>query len=59
MPGAYHRLGFDGPEGKIFIETTRPELVPACVALVAHPDDARFQHLFGPPPPPPPLPSPY
>ena len=47
MPGAYHRLGFDGPEGKVFIETTRPELVPACVALVAHPDDERYQHLFG------------
>ena len=47
MPGAYHRIGFDGPEGKIFIETTRPELIPACVALVAHPDDERYQHLFG------------
>ena len=47
VPGAYHRLGFDGPEGKIFIETTRPELIPACVALVAHPDDERYQHLFG------------
>jgi valyl-tRNA synthetase len=29
------------------IETTRPELIPACVALVAHPDDARYQALFG------------
>ena len=29
------------------IETTRPELVPACVALVAHPDDGRYQALFG------------
>ena len=47
VPGAYHRLGFDGPDGKIFIETTRPELIPACVALVAHPDDERYQHLFG------------
>ena len=47
MPGAYHRVGFDGPEGKIFIETTRPELIPACVALVAHPDDERYQPLFG------------
>ncbi len=47
QPGAYHRVGFDGPEGKIFIETTRPELLPACVALVAHPDDARYKHLFG------------
>ena len=47
QPGAYHRLGFDGPNGKIFIETTRPELLPACVALVAHPDDERYQPLFG------------
>jgi valyl-tRNA synthetase len=47
VPGAYHRLGFDGPEGKIYIETTRPELIPACVALIAHPDDERYQHLFG------------
>ncbi|MEL0261472.1 MAG: class I tRNA ligase family protein, partial [Aquiluna sp.] len=47
MPGAYHRVAFHGPEGKIFIETTRPELIPACVALVAHPDDERYQKLFG------------
>jgi len=47
-PGAYHRLGFarsDG-QGAVEIETTRPELLPACVALVAHPDDARYQPLF-------------
>lgn len=47
--GAYHRLRFplaDG-EGGIDIETTRPELLPACVALVAHPDDARYQPYFG------------
>ncbi|MDP9403266.1 MAG: valine--tRNA ligase [Actinomycetota bacterium] len=41
-PGAYHRLRFDDIE----IETTRPELLPACVALVAHPDDARFAARF-------------
>jgi valyl-tRNA synthetase len=29
------------------IETTRPELIPACVALVAHPDDERYKALFG------------
>ncbi len=29
------------------IETTRPELIPACVALVAHPDDERYAALFG------------
>ena len=48
--GAYHRLAFhrvDGSDEDVFIETTRPELVPACVALVAHPDDARYQPLFG------------
>ncbi|CCH87151.1 Valyl-tRNA synthetase [Modestobacter italicus] len=46
-PGAYHRIAFAGPEGPVFIETTRPELLPACVALVAHPDDERYQPLFG------------
>jgi valyl-tRNA synthetase len=48
-PGAYHRLGFERSDGAgtVFIETTRPELVPACVALVAHPDDERYRPLFG------------
>ncbi len=46
-PGAYHRIAFAGPDGPVHIETTRPELLPACVALVAHPDDARYQPLFG------------
>ncbi len=31
----------------ILIDTTRPELIPACVALVAHPDDERYKPLFG------------
>ena len=43
IPGAYHRVKF----GPIEIDTTRPELIPACVALVAHPDDPRYQTLFG------------
>ncbi len=48
LPGAYHRLRFDRPDGGgVEIETTRPELLPACVALVAHPDDARYRALFG------------
>ncbi|WP_432923947.1 valine--tRNA ligase [Microbispora sp. CA-135349] len=51
-PGAFHRIGFerpdgDGAEGMVWIETTRPELIPACVALVAHPDDERYRPLFG------------
>ena len=47
--GATHRVRFGGVDGApdIVIETTRPELVPACVALVAHPEDARFRDRFG------------
>jgi valyl-tRNA synthetase len=48
-PGAYHRIAFakaDG-SGDVAIETTRPELLCSCVALVAHPDDERYQPLFG------------
>ncbi|MCB0976975.1 MAG: class I tRNA ligase family protein, partial [Acidimicrobiales bacterium] len=48
-PGAYHDLAFhrtDG-EGDVVIATTRPELLVSCVALVAHPDDERYQALFG------------
>ena len=48
VPGAYHKLRFEGPGGgPVWIDTTRPELLPACVALVAHPDDERYQPLFG------------
>ena len=47
-PGAYHRVAFHAPDGSpVHIETTRPELIPACVALIAHPDDERYQPLFG------------
>ncbi|MGP3956378.1 valine--tRNA ligase [Nonomuraea sp. 3N208] len=46
-PGAFHRISFYGEKGPVWIETTRPELIPACVALVAHPDDERYQGLFG------------
>ena len=31
----------------VCIETTRPELLAACVALIAHPDDERYKPLFG------------
>ncbi|WP_407669949.1 valine--tRNA ligase [Nonomuraea solani] len=46
-PGAFHKISFYGERGPVHIETTRPELIPACVALVAHPDDERYQDLFG------------
>ncbi|ADH92291.1 valine--tRNA ligase [Arcanobacterium haemolyticum] len=48
-PGAYHALAFHRTDGgdDVIIETTRPELLPACVALIAHPDDDRYKDLFG------------
>jgi valyl-tRNA synthetase len=49
LPGAYHAVRFQGTDGAddIIIETTRPELIPSCVALVAHPDDERYRDRFG------------
>jgi len=46
-PGHYYRVAFHGPDAPVHIETTRPELIPAVVALIAHPDDERYQPLFG------------
>jgi len=47
-PGAYHKIAFHRDDGSaIHIETTRPELICSCVALVAHPEDQRYQELFG------------
>jgi valyl-tRNA synthetase len=42
-PGAMHRLRF----GAYTVDTTRPELLPACVALVCHPGDARYADAVG------------
>ncbi|MGQ0615882.1 MAG: valine--tRNA ligase [Acidimicrobiia bacterium] len=49
IEGAYHRLRFTAADDgtPIHIETTRPELLAACVALVAHPDDERYRDRFG------------
>lgn len=48
VAGAFHDIRFsvDGG-GELIIATTRPELLAACVAVVAHPDDDRYKHLFG------------
>ncbi|QIG42183.1 valine--tRNA ligase [Nocardioides anomalus] len=47
-PGAYHRVSYHAPDGTpLYVETTRPELIPSAVALIAHPDDERYQALFG------------
>ncbi len=48
MRGAFHKVRFGVEGGGSFvIATTRPELLPACVAVAAHPDDERYQELFG------------
>ena len=49
VPGAAHliRFAIEGRPDGVVVETTRPELLPACVALVAHPDDRRYQELIG------------
>ncbi|MBH5336130.1 valine--tRNA ligase [Streptomyces pactum] len=47
VSGAYHRVAFKHGDEDVFIETTRPELLPACVALVAHPEDERYRSLVG------------
>ena len=48
-PGAYHTIAFHKSDGSgdVLIDTTRPELLPACVAVIAHPDDERYKPLFG------------
>jgi valyl-tRNA synthetase len=48
VDGAYARLAFLAQgSAEVIVATTRPELLPACVALVAHPDDPRYAALFG------------
>jgi len=49
LSGSFVRLAFaagDG-QGEVVVATTRPELLPGCVALVAHPDDERYADRFG------------
>lgn len=46
-PGFYHKLLFHGGGEDVAIETTRPELLAACVALIANPEDPRYSHLKG------------
>jgi valyl-tRNA synthetase len=47
-PGHFHRVAFHAADGTaVHIETTRPELLPSVVALIAHPDDKRYAALFG------------
>ena len=49
ISGTYHRVAFDLEDGsgRIEIETSRPEMIPACVALVVNPSDERYAPLVG------------
>jgi valyl-tRNA synthetase len=55
-PGEYYKIVFTVADGvdsqnargeQLYIDTTRPELLPSCVALIVHPDDERYNHLIG------------
>ncbi len=47
VTGGWHELAFAAGDRTVPVQTTRPELLPACVALVAHPDDDRYADLVG------------
>ena len=47
VQGFYHDIAFTGSAGEIIISTTRPELLPACIAIAAHPEDERYKKFFG------------
>ena len=46
--GIFYDLIFRNPgRGELIIATTRPELLPACVAVFIHPDDKRYKDIVG------------
>lgn len=49
LEGHFHNIkfGIEGENASFTIATTRPELLPACIAVVAHPEDERYQKFFG------------
>lgn len=48
MPSQFNNIVFTAADGSpLIIGTTRPELLPSCVALLYHPQDSRYQHLRG------------
>ena len=49
ISGFFHDIKFKVKDSgeDIIIATTRPEFLPACIAIVAHPDDERYQRFFG------------
>lgn len=48
QPTLFSTLAFHLADGSVVpIATTRPELLPACVAIFVHPEDKRFSALLG------------
>lgn len=45
--GKLFDIKFQGPEGELIIATTRPELLPACQAVLYNPEDERYKGLGG------------
>ena len=46
--GEFQRIRFDLEDGgEVVVATTRPELLPACIAVAAHPEDSRYRDLIG------------
>lgn len=46
--GKLNDIAFSAPDGtQLIISTTRPELIPGCVALYVNPNDERYKHLVG------------
>ncbi len=43
----FYDVAFSLGDRDLVISTTRPELIPACVAMFAHPDDERYAELIG------------
>jgi valyl-tRNA synthetase len=43
----YLRFGVEGSDEKVTVATTRPELLPACRAVIYNPDDSRYHWLRG------------
>lgn len=47
-PSIFYDLKFSDEAGNpLVIATTRPELLPSCVAVLYNPNDSRYQHLKG------------
>ncbi len=47
QPSTFNDIIFKANNKDLIISTTRPELLPACVAIFYHPEDQRYQPLEG------------